>query len=685
MIKLHLPFVSTLIRYFCVFRSFVSHKLYLYFGFSFRSRKSKSSRHTPLVQSGTKDTSRGADYVITNFNKYNVKSYAVLIDHTTLINDIPNLPDHDLCGFFTFDINLTDETFKDHPINLITINGPVPNCDGWLIVSTSRAAVFALNQALLLSGNEHQIITRLYEGQVSKMDGYMDIFSGQTETLMYIHHYLYRKYNTVFPIDVRYTVHDCDGTIRHAGQRIIKPNALTVLDSRDMNLGEFSGYLWLSLELENLQTRIPPFFHFYADYFNDTGIFSNHQSGLSTKRPNAVFNRAFMPTDSNQELTSSFYNANNIAVQPQAMLHFNMNGQEKTVKRLVEPIKPKHMSYQNISKIFEDVSFDDVNSAFVLFSCDQPIHRPNLYVHPKGTMQYFNLNHQTVGRACYLTEPVKTFGGNALKKLKQFNAYPCMLSIPILDERFKIDTYFGLLSSTICSISDFTFIIRNDKGDTLFSRDEKVDGRSPEFLNLNEYVRQHGVSIHSGTFSIVPQEGLDIVPYEFTSLLGFKHRDFDHICFHPDDTHCHTNLPFYIGADRPHPPPIRYKYSPLQTTDKLGRGVISDELDTLCVVGNWSLQKDYSKTCEYELEIIDASGKAYSFLRTIPPQSYDACWLSELLSEANIVFESPYCSLWTKSVDTFLVSYHLLYRKKDHALTVVDTFECAFHESIPDV
>ena len=638
--------------------------------------------YKPLIPSGGKDNSRGAGYVKATFNKYGVRSYAILVDHTTVLKDLPSLPDYKLCGFFSFDINMAGKKLAGLNVKLITTNGPIPSCDGWLIMSTSRAVVFGLNRALMLTGNENQIIVRLYAGQVTEITAYMDMFSGETETLVYINHYFNRKYGIIFPIDLRYTVCECDGTIRKAGQRIIPPGGLTVIDSRKMGLCEFAGYLWLELEVENLQTRIPPFIHFWADYFNATGLCRNHQSGFGAWPAKTIFTRAYMPIDPEMELTCSFYNTNDCEIQPKALLHYNQNGEEKKLEHEVAPIGPKHMSYQNISQLFSDISFDGVNSAYVLFTCNKPIHRPNHYLHPKGTRQFVNLNHQARGRACYWTKP-KKIRGDVLKRLNQFKVNPCIMSIPLLNERFKIDSYLGLLSSTICDTSDFTFILRNEKGKIVFSKNEKLDGTSPQFINLNEYAREHGINIKSGTFSLLPREGLDEVPAGIASLLGFKHKNFKYRCFHPNAGKTHRNLPFYINARFPRS--VYYEYSPLQTSDRFAPGVISEEFDSLYIVTNWSLLKNYSVQCNYQLEIIDASGRSYSLNRIIPPQGYDAFWLSEVLKEAGIASKNLYYTLWTKSNDTELIGYHFLYRKRDHALTFADTFHGLLLKQMPQI
>ena len=250
-----------------------------------------------LLKSGEKGQCRDAFYVRETFSRYGVKCYAVLVDHTSVFNDLPSLPEYQSCGFFTFDVNVAS-----HDVKLLEIDGSdLPSCDGWLVLSTSRAATFGLNQMLMTIGKENQIVVRLYEGQTTQMSAYMDMFSGETESLIYINHYFDRKYRVLYPIDLRYTICECDGTIRKSGQRIIPPGGQVVFDTRQMDLGEFEGYFWVELELENLQVRVQPFIHFWADYISDSGICRNHQSGWSPWPAETIFNRGCLPVDKNLE------------------------------------------------------------------------------------------------------------------------------------------------------------------------------------------------------------------------------------------------------------------------------------------------------------------------------------------------------------------------------------------------
>ena len=633
--------------------------------------REKSTAHG-ILRSGDRDISRGTEYVRDFFNTYGVKRYSVIADHTSVAEDLPDLRGFDLCGFFTFDINLAGTKLAGREVQLIKSCGPVPSCDGWLILSTLRAATFALNHALMLTGNEKQIVCRLYGGQTTSISTYMDFFSGETETLVQISNYFDRKYRTLFPVDLRYTIRECDGTVRVAGQRIIPAGGLTVIDSRDLNLGQFEGYMRVMVEVENLQSRVQPFMHYWADYISEAGLCRNHQSGWDQWAANVIFSRGYMPVEPDLDLTLCFWNENDVESHPRVLLHFNQNGQEKAIERSAATIPARHMSYQNISELFRDVSLEGANSAFYLITLDTPLHRPNYYIHPKGTKQYINTSHQTGSDACHWAVPTDCYQPDYLQMLDRVDTDPWVIQFPMLDKSFGIDTYLGLLSSTFCKINDFTFIFRNAKGEVVFSKDETIDGRSPQFLNLQDYARRHGVRIESGLFGLAPAKGLKEVPRRAISIVGFKHKDYPYICTAPASGYEDPNLPFYI--DKLNPMCHQYDYSPIQVTDRFGPCIVSEEYDTLYIVTNCSLWKHYDKECEYKIEIVDPKGKVYCVYRRIPPQSFDAFWLSELLSAEGIPSDSTYFTLWERSNDTLLISYHFLYRKRDHAMSADDTF-----------
>lgn len=629
----------------------------------------------PLMKSGSRSVSRSAEYVKPMFEKYGVKSYAVYVDHTTVEQDLPSISGASVSGYFTFDCNLVGREMDDQTIQLLSLNGPVPDCDGWLIASTSRASAFSVCKALLDTGNEHQIICRFYGGQTTEMDAYMDMFSGETETIIYLNHYFDRKYRITFPLDVRYTVCTCDGTVVMSGQRIVPPGGITVFDSREMELGDFEGYLRVELEVENLQVRVQPFIHFWADYISEAGICRNHQSGWAPHPPETVFNRGYLPLDPNLEAIGSFYNANDCEIIVKTLLHYNQGGIEKKVERTLDPIPARHMSYQNLSKIFQDVSLEGVNAAYILLTCDRPLHRPNHYIAVKGGKKFVETFHQTGGKACHWSIPSYEYQKRDLEKFERFGiASPWSVRLPILEKRFDIETFLGLLSLALCDLSECTFGILNEKGEEVFTEDVCIDGTSPLFVNVNEYASAHGVDIQAGgTFCMSPKQGSSKTPRSSALFFGLKHIGFPYIATSFRGSPGEVNLSFYIEAEFPHS--REYLFSPLTISDHFMPGILSDEYDSLFIVEHQSLMKEYEKEAHYRLDIIDLQGRQYSLHRSVGPKSYDTFWLSEVLAEAGIVSHRPYYTLWVKSYDTKLKPFHLLYRKSDNALSFDDGSE----------
>lgn len=628
----------------------------------------------PLMKSGARTVGRGAEYVQAMFEKFHVSRYAVYVDHTTVTDDVPELEGKKMVGYYTFDINLVGKAFKDASIALLSTDGPVPECDGWLVASTSRASAFSLAKTLHGNGREEQIICRFYGGQTTEMDAYMDLFSGETETMMYLNHYFDRKYRIVFPLDIRYTVCECDGTVRLSGQRIVPPGGTIVFDSRDMELGKFKGFLRVELEVENLQVRVQPFIHFWADYINDAGMCRNHQSGWSPHPPGAVFNRGILPVEPDLEALGSFYNANNEAARITALLHFNQDGEEKSVERDLQPVAPGHMRYENFSKLFEDVNLDGVKAAYVLVSCDKPLHRPNHYTVVAGTGKVIDTYHQTKGKARYWAEPTQHYGKEELDLFNQYGISPWVVCVPILEKRFKMESYLGLLPEVICDLPGATFEVVNSRAEIVGSEEMEIKSTDPVFLSIDEYLKERDIDIDKGFLCIKPpREHGNTVNLGPVFFWGIRHHDAAHIA----TTFCGGNkeaqLPFYVGSRFPFS--REYEYSPLQISDLFAPAVVSEEYDSLLVVRHQSLLRDYRDTVEYRLDIVDARGRQYSLHKSIPPMTFHAFWASELLDEAGVEEKEGYYTLWVKSCDAYLNSFHGLYRKKDHAMSFDDASE----------
>lgn len=629
----------------------------------------------PLLNSGSRALPRSTEFVSAMFDRYGVKKYAIYVDHTTVANELPKLKDYEIAGYYTFDLNLAAGKLAGSSVNLLGLNNTPDNIDGWLVASTSRAAAFSLADALMNTGHEDQVIVRFYGGQTTEITAYMDVLSGETETILYLNHYYDRKYRIVFPIEVRYAFCECDGTVRQSGQRIIKPGGITTFDTSTMDLGDFKGYMRVELEVENLQVRVQPFIHFWADYVSDAGMCRNHQSGWSPWPPGTVFNRGYLPADGEHEAIASIYNENDQDVEVRALLHFTRDGIEETFEKSLVPVPSGEMSYQNLSDLFSGVSLEGVNAAYVLLTCDLPLHRPNFYIAKKGTGQFVDTYHQTGGKACHWAIPSYGFDKSDVKKLSDAGIqYPWAVDLPILPEKSNIETFLGLLSLTLCSTSGFGVDFYDDNGTMIASESFPFDGRSPIFTNINTWAKEMGVSLPNGgmaRFRADSEAGFSDMGATVTC--GLKHKDFPHFSTTFVGSHSNQNIEHYLHAA--YPKSREFKHSPLALSDHFAPGVNSDQYDSLFIVRHSSLLNNYSKVCTYRLDVIDQDGKQYSCHRTVNPQTFDIFWMSEILDDLGLSSAHGYFTLWVKSYDTLLKPYHLLVRKSDKAMSLDDGSE----------
>lgn len=624
-----------------------------------------------LSRSESCDKPKTAEEIIESFNRFKIKEYAVLVDHTTIEEDLPKLDKFKFAGFFSFDITRIGKEIGKEKIILLSLDKKPPEVNGWILGSASRPAVFALNKLLMENKREDQIIIRLYSGQTTDIEAYADFFSGETESIFHFHHYFTKKYGINFPIDLRYTVYDSEGLVKKSGQIIIPPDGIRIIKSTEMNMGPFQGHMKIELEVENLQARVQPFIHLYIRYISEAGICCNHQAGLGVIKKGAIFCKCPYPLEKDVEMTCSILNTNKIEITPQAILVFKKDGKEIQIVREMRKIKPGITSYQNVCELFSDINFEGVNNAQVLFKNDAPIRRPNHYFHPKGTKQYFNFDHQAA------IQPKEIFKNREL--FEKFGIEPFLLPVPMFPKEFEIESYMGLIYPTVCNSEDFRFIFRDENGKEIFSKNEKLNESTPQFINLNRYAQKENIEMSAGSFNLLPEKGYNNLTETMQFLLGFKHKNATFCCFQARGVQ-HHNLPFYVSRILPHY--FRYDYSPVQASELYGIGIVSKEYDTLFISGNWSLYKDYSKICNYQIEIIDGEGRTYSIPRTIKPQSHDSFWLSDLIKDLKIKNSENY-SVWAKSYDTLLFAMSIILRKQDCATSVVDMFEATLMHQVP--
>jgi len=630
----------------------------------------------PLLKSGSKTSIRSRDYIDSKMNAYNVKEYAIYVDHTTKINDISYLIDDSYIAFYTFDVNLVGNKLGDNEVLFLSEEHiKSKSIDGWLIASTNRAAAFSLAKFLKNSDLGSQIIVRIYGGQTSEIDAYMDFFAGSTRSINYINHYFNRKYRVVFPIDVRYQIRDCEGNTIYSGQKIINPSAIIVIDSNDFKFdGDFKGYLYIEFEVENLQVRVQPFVHFWVDYISHSGMCRNHQSGWSPHPAGSVFNRGILPVSGDIEAVGSFYNENSYPITPDVLLHYNKNGYELKVEKQIKEVSPGCISYINYNELFNDVDLTDVNAAYILTRCDNPMHRPNHYIKNKGREEFVDTYHQTRGGAMHWAPPSMKYLKKEIELFDKYNIYPWLISIPVLASSSLIESYIGLLSEVVARSDVYSIGFFNHESKLVFTGTKEFLSSDQHFFNINEYLSSVGVDCaEGGLFIVTAKNNKDSYRGGPPLFFGLKHKKFNYISTSFREGQKEAQLPFYMGASMPKVREYRYSFS--QISDLFSPQVISNKFDSLNIIVNQSLDKSVTKEIEYKLEIIDEVGHSLVVYRKIKPMSYDFFWLHELVDAKEDTDREKYYTVWVTTGDAYLKSFHGLYRKSDHALSFDDGSE----------
>ena len=386
-----------------------------------------------------------------------------------------------------------------------------------------------------------------------------------------------------------------------------------------------------------------------------------------------MFDRGYLPVEDELEAVGSFYNANSFNITPRALLHFKHDGEEVSIERDIATIEPGQMSYINLSNMFSDVSLEGVAAAYLLEKCDYPMHRPNHYIQVKGTRQFIDTFHQTRGKPKYWAKQPTSHQEEHLKCLSQNGVAPWKIVIPILDSRFEMDSYLGIIPSLLSQPNTLVYQILDENGRQVMTDNFVIDEETPQFTNLNECIYMIGSSIKKGSFCILPKKGSQDVGVVSSCFWGIRHRNFPYPTTSFISGSKEAGLPFYIAAGFPK---IReYTHSYLQHSELFSPGIVSKKYDSLLVVNHMSLLEGYSKDVEYRLEICDKKGRLYVVNRSIKPNSHDAFWLSELLVQNNLPLTVGSFTVWTCCDDRYLKTYHGLYNKSTHSLSFDDASE----------
>jgi len=611
-----------------------------------------------------KNKRRNAKDLRRDFDVYNVRKYAVLIDKTSKLSEIPRFSDLELVGYFTFSLELADSLFDGVGVKLLTYQPKPPESDAWLLATHSKVN-YALSEYLFKNHREEQVILRLYDDYIVSMYSYVDFFNGETQSILYLTNYFERTHNIQLPINIRYILKDSEGRVIKAGQRIIPPNWTVMFDSEKMDIprGQFRGYLEIYADVRILNNEITPFYHMYIDYHSKKSIASIHQAGLGVCPANIPFYRSVFPEDREQHLVISAFNKVNKkrAIRPIAKLQYVEDGVKKAEERRMNDIPHQHMIFQDMNELFGDVLEKNIKEPKLTITPSLAMHRPNNYIKSKDTeMSWLDVEHGANHR---IQDPNNIFTKDELLKFKKFGSYPWKANFPILPKQTNIDTIVMYNGDSASPFNDFIFIFYDQNGKKVFEKKECCSNYT--IINLTEYMFENKINIDSGLLSIVPDDSVTEISRYAHFKIGAKHKDSFYIAtYGVGGSMFNPYFDFEGGFLWKHP------NLPIVNSEQFVKVVTSEEFDTYFTITNTSSMFDYKTPVKYDIELYTWNGKLYHFEDEILASTSKTYFASDFIKSKRIKSEKDYYSLWINCCSTHLLSQSVLHRKKDNAISL---------------
>ena len=598
-----------------------------------------------------------ADEVKCEFELFEVNSYSILIDKTSVAADIPILTDFKLEDVFTFSLDLIGMEFCHRKVKLLTVD-TIPDSSAWLLASDTRV-VYALTDLLFSEKREEQLIVRLYQKSTATMFSYVDWFKGETDSNLYLTHIFERTHGITYPIDIRYILRDLKGRAILKGQRIIAPNQTIHFSSRDMKIDNgFAGYIEIYANVRPLNSPILPFYHMYVDYISANSVASMHQSGLSPWKANNPFFRGYFPDNNNQHLVVSLLNKfNSESVQPIARLEYGPEEKRIRIEKKMKTIAQGEMVFEDMNELFED----DVHKEEPLLTivADKDIHRPNYYIGPKNKdASWFDIEHGCVFQRRAAENAIPE---SKLKLLKQCRSYPWQNNIPLLPLRFDIETVLMYFGESSISYRNFLFVLHDSNGRKIFEKEEYI--KIGSIIGMDDYCEKNGIEIDRGLLIIAPSPSIKEVPVYAHFKVGFRHRKNSYITSTVAGGNT-INVNYDFDGGRL----WKNEHLPIMNSEQFARGVFSKEFDTIVTVIHSSSLFDYKDIAKVDIDLYSANGSMNHFVKEIAPCTSSTFSLGELLDLSKK--SEDYYSIWIKCRNRYVNAYHFLHRKKDNAIGV---------------
>jgi hypothetical protein len=106
---------------------------------------------------------------------------------------------------------------------------------------------------------------------------------------------------------------------------------------------------------------------------------------------------------------------------------------------------------------------------------------------------------------------------------------------------------------------------------------------------------------------------------------------------------------------------------PFTHTEQFGKAVIDDEFDTIVTLVNASAAHGDLAEAELDLDIYSADGQMARFRNRIPPNTTLTPSVGELVRGSDLP-KTGFYSVWIYCRDRSVQGFHILQRRKDHAL-----------------
>lgn len=601
---------------------------------------------------------------------FNLKKLSILTDGNTDLTLLSKSTNLDIINIYSFNLEMIGKKIFGYDIQILT-PGKKIDTDGWILSSLNEADGFSLNQRLLESDSEGQVIIQHVKlPNSTKYYSYIDFFSNEQKTIVQINNYFRRCYALPFPVDLRLTLRDISGKIISTCQVILAPDEIKTIKSEDFDLKNFIGYLEVEFEIAK---KITPFLHYMADFISPDFISSNHQSGLGLHPANSEFTRGYIPTEKDRSLEVCLFQHNyEIPIIIQAILSYT-DSKEKTITttKNFPPLAKKQMLYQDIKKLFSEIDFTKTHSPVVSVRSEVPIHRPNYYYTAKNKKGYYDTSHagpdlKNHVRTAYKGIPTVT---EIEKDLFRKNAVATMdIRHHVLPQEMRIHSIISVGGNdSTASIKDFCLDLYNLSGNHLQSFEETFDFEKERYLNLNEYVARKGFGNFSGTVSFKPGRMAKSIPISMDAITGYRHRDSGYMTStagngsHPD------NIPFYFRGGPPNY--FRLKCS-TGTTDIFARGRFTEEFDTLYTISYQSADQKVDRQITYEIQLTNSHGERKVLEKYLAPNGCDVIKLSELVKETGLSDPEGFYTVWLFSSKAHLYAQHILWRKSNDTIAV---------------